>query len=288
MPERRASGALECRLCGANAAAWASSRGVRLYRCSRCRFVSGLPVVDGSAAERYGHYYQGAIAPPPVSRYEELLQRAERVTGVGRLLEIGAGSGGFVECARRRGWRVDATELAPAGVARLQRLGATAFRGDLAEAGFPDSAFDLVVALEVVEHLPRPGAEFQEMARVTRPGGALLLTTPNFVGLSRRWLGLDWRAIDPEHLGYFTPATLKLAVQSAGYRRARVRSRTLDVSTWRRRREERTTAQFDPAASAALRDAVENRWFLRGAKDAVNVLLGLTGLGDTLLLWARR
>ncbi len=46
--------------------------------------------------------------------------------------------------------------------------------------------------------------------------------------------------------------------------------------------------RFDPEASARLRDSVEGRPALRAAKEAVNVVLGWTGLGDSLLLWARR
>ena len=71
------------------------------------------------------------------------------------------------------------------------------------------------------------------------PGGLLLLTTPNFGGLSRRMFGLRWRAVAGEHLGYFEPRTLAAALRNAGYARADVRSRTLDVSTWRAGRPER-------------------------------------------------
>jgi hypothetical protein len=47
-------------------------------------------------------------------------------------------------------------------------------------------------------------------------------------------------------------------------------------------------ARFNPEASAGLRDAVESRWVLRAAKNAVNAVLGWTGLGDSLLAWARK
>lgn len=279
---------LECRLCGTRAVVWASHRGVSLSRCPKCRFVSGHPLVDRPVAERYDHCYRGESPPAPEYRYHQWLRDAERIIGVGRLLEVGAGSGGFVGVAMRRGWAVDATEVAPAGVERLRGLGASVFRGDVCDARFSDSQFDLVVALEVLEHLPRPGDHLVELARVTRLGGVLLLTTPNFGGLSRRCLGLDWRAVDPEHLGYFTAATLKRAVMGAGFRSVRVRSRTLDISTWPRHRGAREAVRFDPEASATLRDAVEGRRVLRAARESVNVLLWLTGLGDSLWLWARR
>ncbi|HEX6739946.1 MAG TPA: class I SAM-dependent methyltransferase, partial [Vicinamibacteria bacterium] len=221
---------LACRLCAAPAILLGARADVALYRCPACAFVSGQPAQDLAAEERYGHYYRGQPPPSPDARYREWLERAERRTGVGRLLEVGAGSGAFVRVALERGWKADAIEMAPAGAERLRELGARVHQGDLEQAGYADGQFDLVVSLEVLEHLPRPRPHLEALARITRPGGLLLLSTPNHGGLSRRWLGLRWRVIDPEHLGYFTPRTLASAARRAGFGEVRVRSRSLDIS----------------------------------------------------------
>jgi len=238
------------------------------------------------AAEYYDAYYGHAAPPAPEARYEELLARAEAEVGRGRLLEVGAGVGGLVRVAMRRGWSVDATEVSPIALEALRGTGATVFAGPVKEAQYVGGHFDLVVSLEVLEHLPDPLVHLSELARVTRAGGLLLLTTPNFGGLSRRWLGLGWRVVDPEHLGYFTARTLAWALKEAGYGRVRTRARSLDISTWRRGRGQ--VAAFDPHAAARVRDGVQSSATLRAAKGAVNVVLGATGLGDTLLTWARR
>lgn len=57
-------------------------------------------------------------------------------------------------------------------------------RGDIASLPFRDASFDLVTANMVVEHLTRPDLQFREIARVLRPGGLLLLHTPNAKGYS--------------------------------------------------------------------------------------------------------
>lgn len=194
--------------------------------------------------------------------------------------------GGLVRVAMRRGWSVDATEVSPLALRALRATGATVFAGQVEEAGYAGGRFDLVVSLEVLEHLPAPLGHLRELARVTRAGGLLLLTTPNFGGLSRRWLGLRWRGVDPEHLGYFTARTLSWALKQAGYGRVRTRARSLDISTWLRGRGQ--VAAFDPHATARVRDGVQSSATLRVAKGAVNVVLSVTGLGDTLLTWARR
>jgi SAM-dependent methyltransferase len=216
------------------------------------------------------------------------LAKAEALVGRGRLLEVGAGSGSFVRVALSRGWKVDATEVSESGLQALYETGATVFAGDLPSARHPDAQFDLVVSFEVLEHLPTPLVHLREVRRITRPGGLLILTTPNFNGLSRRWLGVRWRVIDPEHLGYFTSVTLSRLLREVGYRSVRVRPRSLDVLNWRLGTGPEGAARFDPHASARLRETVEGSRILRLGKTVVNAVLQVTGLGDSLLVWARR
>ena len=59
-------------------------------------------------------------------------------------------------------------------------LQAALIQGDAQSLPFADSSFDAVVSCETIEHLPRVQAALNEMYRVTRPGGRLFLTTPNY------------------------------------------------------------------------------------------------------------
>ena len=279
---------MRCRICDDKATLWKDRGDLALYRCARCGFVSGEPSHYVQADERYGGYYRGPVPSAPEARYGEWLGRAEAAVGRGRLLEVGAGSGGLVRVALARGWQVDATEISESGLKMLRETGATVFAGDVAAAHYPEGTFDLVVSLEVLEHLPVPVSHLRELWRITRRGGLLLLTTPNFNGLSRWLLGIRWRVIDPEHLGYFTPVTLSRALYQAGYRRVHVRSRSLDVLSWRRGIYPARGDGFDPQASAQLRDTVETSNLLRIGKTGINLILGIAGVGDSLLVWAQR
>lgn len=58
------------------------------------------------------------------------------------------------------------------------RPGVGLCRADLARLPFPDASFDLVMSRSVLEHLDAPSAVFQELSRVTRRGGILVMTTP--------------------------------------------------------------------------------------------------------------
>jgi SAM-dependent methyltransferase len=279
---------MNCRVCAAGAQLWGDRGDVALFRCGRCGFVSGEPREKLSTEYRYHAYHSSVPLPPPEARYGQWLAKAEGLVGRGRLIEVGAGSGGFVRVALARGWKVDATEVSESGLQALRATGATVFAGDLASGNYADAQFDLVVSVEVIEHLPAPLDHVREMWRVTRPGGLLILTTPNFNGLSRRHLGIRWRVIDPEHLGYFTPSTLSRLLRDVGYTSVRVRARSLDVLSWRRCGGPREVARFDPQVSAHLRDTVERSRGLRIGKAVVNAALEATGLGDSLSVWARR
>jgi SAM-dependent methyltransferase len=267
---------------------WGQRSDVALYRCRTCDFISGEPSKRVTAEERYAGYYDNSAPPAPEARYREWLVRAERVVGPGRLLEVGAGSGGFVRVALERGWKVEATEVSRSGLEALRRTGATVFAGDVVAAGYERGQFDLVASFEVLEHLATPLSHLREFARVTRPGGLLVLSTPNFGGLSRRYLGLRWRVIDPEHLCYFTPRSLSWALREAGYESVQVKSRSLDVLSWRRSPRAAGKTPFDSHASARLRDSVNASPALRYGKELVNTLFAALGLGDSLLAWARR
>jgi ubiquinone/menaquinone biosynthesis C-methylase UbiE len=56
--------------------------------------------------------------------------------------------------------------------------------GDAQCLPFANGSFDLIVSCETIEHLPDVHAAIREMHRVTRPGGKLFLTTPNYANLT--------------------------------------------------------------------------------------------------------
>jgi ubiquinone/menaquinone biosynthesis C-methylase UbiE len=104
-----------------------------------------------------------------------------------RVLELGSGAGGTAVALARRGLRVRATDAVPAMLDRARANFARAGVADLLECGLvdaqavelPDDSVDLVVAFGVLPWLPRPGIALAEMARVTRPGGAVVANVDN-------------------------------------------------------------------------------------------------------------
>ena len=98
------------------------------------------------------------------------------------LLDAGCGAGGYVQALRARGIDVYGVEYSAEKVAAYRRRSDDPDRvgvGDLAALEFPAARFDVALLNEVLEHVPDEGAALRELHRVLRPGGTLIVFSPN-------------------------------------------------------------------------------------------------------------
>lgn len=108
-----------------------------------------------------------------------------------RVLEIGCGRGVFARYLAEQGAEVVAADFSPVAVGyarrRLEGFDATTIVADIQDIPFPDESFDVVISQETLEHVPDPTRGLAELVRVTRRGGKLLVTTPNYLSLIGLW-----------------------------------------------------------------------------------------------------
>ena len=137
----------------------------------------------------------------------------------GRLLDVGCGNGQFLAAAAAAGWTAVGIDFDVEAIAAARRLpGVEAEVGDLADRRFETASFDAVMLNNVIEHVPDPVAVFAECARLLRPGGRLVMITPNLDALGHRVFGPDWRGLEPpRHLYLFTARTLRRFARRAGF-----------------------------------------------------------------------
>jgi SAM-dependent methyltransferase len=165
---------------------------------------------------RYSQYWWS-------NRFFAMLARRYARRG-GRLLEIGSGLGHLVgqleDSFQTHGvdlnhWAVRES-LAVASKSRLQTASAQ-------ELPYEDGTFSAVIIKHIVEHLPRPEKAVAEIARVTEPGGVLILATPNLDSLLKPWKGERWIGYqDPTHISLKPPAEWLAMIEGSGFRPLRV------------------------------------------------------------------
>jgi SAM-dependent methyltransferase len=225
-----------------------SGRDYRLARCPNCGFAFVVdPWLDFETI--YDHsYYAGQGADPLVDylfepnqpertirQYEwhgiatmvqELLgsngpsrrNQDRRSASAVRWLDFGCGTGGLVRYLRER--RVaEAFGFDKSPITEQVKRQGIPVLGDeelLAQAG----SFDVVSAIEVLEHTLDPVAELRKMRDLLSPGGLLVYTTGNAEPYAHRLA--SWRYMIPDvHISFFEPRTLERALASAGFRAER-------------------------------------------------------------------
>jgi 2-polyprenyl-3-methyl-5-hydroxy-6-metoxy-1,4-benzoquinol methylase len=201
-----------------------------IRRCRDCGLALTWPPPPPSDMARYypDAYYGRAGERRFVGPVEGLQQavygsRARKVEEAaggrpGRVLDVGCGRGFLLDAFRRRGWAVEGTEMSDASSAHAREvLGIPVRLGPLESLALPAEAYDAVTLWHVLEHVTTPGAMLDEIHRILKPGGVLLVSVPNFGSPEARVAGPGWFHLDvPRHLVHFTPNTLDAALRGAG------------------------------------------------------------------------
>lgn len=135
----------------------------------------------------------------------------------GRLLDIGCAYGFFLQEAQRF-YDVSGIEISAEAAAFCRQRGLRAVTGMADEAALAKlGTMDVIVMLDVVEHLPDPRQTLALCARHLAPGGIVVITTGNFASLCARRAGRRWRLMTPpQHLWFFTPTSLERLARPLG------------------------------------------------------------------------
>jgi SAM-dependent methyltransferase len=122
-----------------------------------------------------------------------------------------------LDVLRGRGWQTEGVEISPAGEYAARERGLTIHRQSLEGSGFFFFFFDVVLASHLIEHLNNPAAFISSVQHILRPGGYLILTTPNIDGFQARLLGSRWRSAIFDHLYLFSKRTIRALLSAHGF-----------------------------------------------------------------------
>jgi 2-polyprenyl-3-methyl-5-hydroxy-6-metoxy-1,4-benzoquinol methylase len=232
MRNDRPSVALKCPAC------WRTTPHRLLYIKNGCDILQcrdcGLGRTEASSFDPIAYYDEGYFSgrqsdgyadyrgAEPVLRREfaRTVEFIQRRKPKGCLLEIGCAYGFFLDEARRAGFEVSGIEPAEAAAAHAGDLGLNVVCGLLNEATLESlGTLDVIVLLDVIEHLSDPREALALFADHLRPDGIIVLTTGDFGSLVARSTGAHWRLMTPpQHLWFFNCDSITSLANSVGLR----------------------------------------------------------------------
>jgi 2-polyprenyl-3-methyl-5-hydroxy-6-metoxy-1,4-benzoquinol methylase len=230
---------IACDNCGSNQSQFMFQGPDRLYglpglftlvRCRDCGWIRQNPRL--TKTELNGYYpvnyvpYAKAIDDEAnllrrLSRRYGILKRCRSVESFapkGRLLEVGCGTGNFLNEMHRRGWPVVGIEPNKYASHYVRdRFGLDVFTGTLEEFDPQPESFDVICAWDVVEHVPEPAKDILRMRHALKRNGLLVLSMPNLASFDRILFGEAWLGWDlPRHLYLFPNKLFDRFIESNG------------------------------------------------------------------------
>lgn len=177
-----------------------------------------------------------------------LIARELRRMTPGRAIDIGAAAGRNTSVLEDLGWQAFALEYDSSGAEMAKDRGINVVRGDATQLPIPDAQFDLAMSYDVLEHIKDDAGVVNEMMRVLKPGGCVLIAVPADPKL--------WSEHDDavSHLRRYTRESLTTLFEDAGFTIEKVRSWNVILRpaiTWKRGRKSNAGSDIE-AVSAPL------------------------------------
>ena len=209
-----------------------------VVRCKSCQLEFVNPLPETSIMEN--SYQSKMVSADPDQGYfsEYILERQKREKSFsrlynkrlrlietynpnkGNLLDLGCGAGFFVKSAIDRGWNGHGLELLPEYVQYAQeKLGIPQIiQGSLDDSlSFDAGTFDVITLWDLIEHLRHPLTCLKKINRVTKPGGHLVIWTPNVknsIFVKEQWLSYGIH----QHFYFFSKNSLQQILNKAGFK----------------------------------------------------------------------
>ncbi|HSD83228.1 MAG TPA: class I SAM-dependent methyltransferase [Anaerolineae bacterium] len=193
-----------------------------IVKCQNCGLIytnprfTGEEILDSYVAVEDPLYL--AERDGRVLTFERHLRPLEKIKAPpGKLVDVGAYTGVFVEIAAQHGWDACGVEPSHWAVEQAQAQGLHMIEGTLATCGLADNSLDVVTMWDVIEHVSDPLGEMQQAQRLLKAGGLLVVHTMDVDSLFARVMGARWPWLMEMHIYYFSRRTLKQMLEKAGF-----------------------------------------------------------------------
>lgn len=210
----------------------------QVVRCLECGLMRQNPHLAWSSLKQYylenyvSHGLMARDQPNIVKRLDKRYGPWKRLRAIeayqrgGNMLEVGCGTGTFLEEAVRSGhWTVSGVEPTQHAAEYVRsRLNIPVYEDVFSRVTLPDGSFDAIVMWNVLEHLENPIEDIRYTHRLLKPGGWYIFTVPNLDGWEASLFGKYWIGWDlPRHLYFFSRPLLQQILPKLGFRFGSVR-----------------------------------------------------------------
>jgi 2-polyprenyl-3-methyl-5-hydroxy-6-metoxy-1,4-benzoquinol methylase len=230
LTESPTKGGSECIVCGSKQTVpflaapdrfHGRSRLYQLVRCPSCSLVwLDNPPLPQEMSEHYGPDYDRSVSAAGDSpeRWRGRVETIARYKSGGSLLDLGCSSGAFLQAMKSPSWDLYGIEMSDEVASRAEyATGGQVFVGDILDAPYAPSSFDVITCFHVFEHLYDPQAVLRKAAEWLKPGGIFYAMMPNIDSAGARIFGSYWYALElPRHLFHFSPQSLAALAISLG------------------------------------------------------------------------
>jgi 2-polyprenyl-3-methyl-5-hydroxy-6-metoxy-1,4-benzoquinol methylase len=138
-------------------------------------------------------------------------------TQKGRILDIGAGIGAFLNEMKQKGWDIDGVEPDYGARQQAKNLFAINLKPTPELYQLPHGSYDAITLWHVLEHVEPLQDYVAQLKKLLTPNGRIFIAVPNYTSLDADLYGNRWAAYDvPRHLYHFTPRSIEVLVEKHG------------------------------------------------------------------------
>lgn len=193
----------------------------RVMRCNKCSLVCLNPRPK-EMVDYYNLYHKGMLERDVfLFLLPDRVRKIKRLKTIGRILDIGCGTGGFLSEMQKEGWDVYGCDIYPdaCDTAKKESGLKNVYNEDILFLNFPEKFFDIITLWHVLEHLTNPQEALKKINYLLKEDGILIIESPDFSSWQSRFFRDKWYALDlPRHLYQFSPEVLERILESAGVR----------------------------------------------------------------------
>jgi SAM-dependent methyltransferase len=209
-----------------------SAKSFEIWQCANCslRFTQDVPgVSEIGAYYKSENYISHTETNKGIVNWLYLQVRKFTLSGKrkliskitdlkkGWLLDIGAGTGAFVNYMSDAGWKVDGLEPDDAAIKRAASAYGLQLKSSAELFALAPAVYDAITMWHVLEHVHDLHAYIAQLKKIIKPNGRICIAVPNYTSFDAEHYGEYWAAYDvPRHLYHFSPASMKVLMEKHG------------------------------------------------------------------------